>query len=322
MSTNALGYGAPDYAVAAADHASFRRAATLLGVTQPTLSKRIRELEARLGVSLFQRSTAGTTLMPIGEEFVASARRILAEVDTIKARAGAARFGHFGRLGIGFYTSISSGLLRNAILAFNRQHPNVDICFVERSRSALFSFLSRGTIDIAIVLGERIISDYTQLTLWGERVLVALSNEHRLAARDFVYWTDLKPDCFLLSQRDPGPELADLVRSKLTSPGDRPTIKLLNANRKAIFSIVSGNRGVTLVCESSLGQVIQGTVYREVRDGNGPTRVGYIAYWRRDNINSALGRLLTLLRAQTVPPELEPTPEEDAHLLTRPRRSV
>src|SRR3954453_23216267 len=61
------------YVVAAADHSSFRRAANALNITQPTLSKRIREVEDRLGVTLFERSTGGAELTPIGEEFVVSA---------------------------------------------------------------------------------------------------------------------------------------------------------------------------------------------------------------------------------------------------------
>jgi len=50
------------YVVAAADHASFRRAAAALNITQPTLSKRIRELEAKLGVLMFERSTGGARI--------------------------------------------------------------------------------------------------------------------------------------------------------------------------------------------------------------------------------------------------------------------
>ena len=75
------------YVVAAADHSSFRRAANALNITQPTLSKRIREVEDRLGVTLFERSTGGAELTPIGEEFVVSARRVLAELEVMQIRA-------------------------------------------------------------------------------------------------------------------------------------------------------------------------------------------------------------------------------------------
>jgi DNA-binding transcriptional LysR family regulator len=291
------------YVVVAADHSSFRRAAATLNITQPTLSKRIRELEGRLGVLLFKRSTGGAELTPIGEEFVVSARRILAELEAMEARAKAGKRGDAGRLEIGFYTSLSTGALRDTVLAFAGQHPDVEVNIIEGARASLMALLDRGTIDIVVVLGEPAFSDYVHMSLWSDRIMVAIPKDHPLAAQDFVYWTDLKSERFLMSSRDPGPEIQDLLINKLTSPGDRPHIKPVNANREDVLSVVDGNRGITLTCESSTGNVLPGVAFREVRDGNGPTRVGYVAYWRRNNDNPALKQFLSLLQAHpAVPP--------------------
>ena len=153
-------------------------------------------------------------------------------------------------------------------------------------------------IDIVVVLGEPTNMDYAHMSLWSERIMVAFPKAHPLAARDFVYWTDLKTERFLMSRRDPGPEIQDILLSKLASPGDRPLIKQIRANSDHILSIVDGNRGITLTCESSTGNVLPGVIFREVRDGNGPTRVGYVAYWRRNNGNPALKQMLDLLHAR------------------------
>src|SRR6185437_12781173 len=88
------------YVVAAADHSSFRRAAFALKITQPTLSKRIRELEGWLGILLFERSTGGAQLTRLGKDFVDSARRVLAELESMETRALAASKGDAGRLDI------------------------------------------------------------------------------------------------------------------------------------------------------------------------------------------------------------------------------
>jgi DNA-binding transcriptional LysR family regulator len=69
------------YVVAAAEHRSFRRAAAALNITQPTLSKRIRELEDRLGMLLFERSTGGAQLTASGEDLLVIAKRVLADLD-------------------------------------------------------------------------------------------------------------------------------------------------------------------------------------------------------------------------------------------------
>lgn len=290
------------YVVAAADHSSFRRAAAALNITQPTLSKRIRELEGKLGVLLFERSTGGAELTPIGEEFVVSARRVLAELEAMETRAKAGKRGDAGRLEIGFYTSLSTGALRDTLLTFANQHPDVEVNIIEGARASLIPLLDRGVIDIVVVLGEPAYTDYAHMSLWSERIMVAFPKDHPLAARDFVYWTDLKNERFLMSRRDPGPEIQDVLINKLTSPGDRPLIKPINAHREDILSVVDGNRGITLTCESSTGNVLPGVVFREVRDGNGPTRVGFVAYWRRNNDNPALKQFLSLLQAHPAVP--------------------
>jgi len=291
------------YVVAAADHSSFRRAATALNITQPTLSKRIRELEGKLGVLLFQRSPRGAELTPIGEEFVVSARRVLAELEVMEIRAKAGKRGDAGRLEIGFYTSLSSGALRDTVLTFANGHPDVEVNIIEGARACLIPLLDRGAIDIVVVLGEPNHTDYAHMSLWSERIMAVFPKDHPLAARDFVYWTDLKNERFLMSRRDPGPEIQDVLINKLTSPGDRPIVKLVNAEREDVISMVGGNRGISLACDSATGNAGNEVVYREVRDGNGPTRVGYVAYWRRNNDNPALKQMLTLLQAHpAVPP--------------------
>jgi DNA-binding transcriptional LysR family regulator len=222
------------YVVAAAEHRSFRRAATALNITQPTLSKRIRELESRLGVLLFERTTGGAYLTAEGKDFVAGTRCVLAELDRMENHAKAAKFGDAGRLDIGFYTSLS-GPLRETVFDFKRQHEQTDINIVEDNRSTLILLLDRGAIDIAVVLGEPWYRDYAHLSLWSERIMVAFPKTHRLAERNFVYWTELKNERILMSQRDPGPEIQDVLFSKLTAPGERPFIKHVKAHHSVLI---------------------------------------------------------------------------------------
>jgi DNA-binding transcriptional LysR family regulator len=126
--------------------------------------------------------------------------------------------------------------------------------------------------------------------------MVALPEDHRLSANEAVYWTDLRTETVLLSQFDPGRELEDLLISKLVSPGDRPKLKRHNISRGIIKSLVSVGFGVCLVTESDIDASFSGLVYREIRDGTGPSRISYSAHWREDNANPALASFLKLLR--------------------------
>lgn len=289
------------YVAAAAEHRSFRRAAAALNIAQPTLSKRIRELEERLGVLLFERSAGGAQLTAHGEDFLIVAKRVLSDLDGMENYAKATKAGDAGRLHIGFYTALA-GRLRQSIFGFIRQHPLLDLNIVENNRNALMPLLGRGSIDIVLVLGEPANSDCAHMSLWSERIMVALPRIHPLAERDFVYWTDLKNERFVMSLRDPGPEIRDILLSKLALPGDRPFIKHVEAHHTAMISAVDGDRGITLVCESSSLPPWPDVVFREVRDGNGPTRLGFVAYWRRNNDNPVLKQFISWLQAHPAVP--------------------
>jgi DNA-binding transcriptional LysR family regulator len=141
------------------------------------------------------------------------------------------------------------------------------------------------------------------MSLWSERIMVVLPETHRLAERDVVYWTDLRNERFVISHRDPGPEINDVLLNKLAAPGDRPLIKHINAHHSVTIGAVRGERGITLACESSFAP-LPGVVFRELRDGNGPTRLGFVAYWRRNNDNPTLKQFLALLRAHPAVPHL------------------
>src|ERR1700677_3230177 len=78
--------------LAVAEHGSFGRAASSLGLAQPSVSNRMGALERRIGRPLFRRSTRGATLTPAGERFVPHARRALQVVEDARA---AARTSHY-----------------------------------------------------------------------------------------------------------------------------------------------------------------------------------------------------------------------------------
>jgi len=283
------------FAVAAGDYGSIRRAADILLVRHSVLSRSIVQLEDRVGVALFKRSRGGVTPTLAGRTVLRIARLILEQVDTLLESGRHSGRGEVGRLSIGFCTSISAGNLRATLAEFKHRHPRIEIATVERSRMRLATALRNGTADVLIVTGEVPLPDNNVRSLWSERILVSLPEDHVLAASPVVYWTDLRSETVLLSQYDPGRELEDLLISHLSSPTDRPKIERHDVSRGIIKSLISMKLGISLVLESDIGASFAGLVYRELRGGNGPTRVGFSAHWRADNENPALNNFITLL---------------------------
>lgn len=283
------------FALSASDYGSFRQAAEALLLRQSTLSRRVRELEVSVGITIFERSSGGVYPTAAGHDFLRIARSILEQMDALVDTAHNTGRGEAGRLAIGFYTSLSAGNLRATVVDLRLRFPQILFGMVERSGMLLVTALRNGALDVAIVTGELPFPGCQCMPLWSERIMVALPVGHSLAEKKIIYWTDLRGETILLSQYDPGRELEDLLMAKLISSADRPKIERHDVSRGIIKSLVSIGFGVSLVTESDIGAIFAGLIYRELRDGTGPSRLDYAAHWRSDNGNPALASFLKLL---------------------------
>jgi hypothetical protein len=190
---------------------------------------------------------------------------------------------------------LSAGNLRATLTDAAQRFPQLEIELIESSRKRLATALRNGGVGIAIVPGAAPLPENRVLALWSERILVAIPEGHPLAERQAVYWIDLKDETVLLSRRDPGPELHDLLIATTASPGDRPKIVRHDVSRGSLMSLVGAGFGITLLTEAAAGANFAGVVYREVRDAAEPARIGYSAHWREDNQNPALASFLKVL---------------------------
>src|SRR5262245_36215523 len=97
------------YFVAVADELHFSRAAERLNMSQPPLSRQIRELEEEIGVALVAREKRKVGLTPAGKAFLAQAKRILAQVEAAKHEAAAVAVARAGHLRLGHGTQLPDG---------------------------------------------------------------------------------------------------------------------------------------------------------------------------------------------------------------------
>lgn len=287
------------YVVAVARNGSFSAASQELCVQQPMVSRRIRGLEEEIGAILFDRSTAGARLTPIGEDFVEMAQRILDDVQSLANRTRASIEGKRGRFALGFYKSLSGGELRFFLRKFRRDYPDIQLDLLEMPFGDLIAGLHAGKLDATILLGDsgRCPSLQT-MALWSEHLVVALPDDHRLCENPIVFWPDLKGERFLISHHDPGPDIRNVLLANLAAPSDRPDIRLVRLSRENILAQVADGEGVSLQCESAAATSISGVTFRQVHNGFGATRLGYIVCWHPDTKNPVLNTVLNALKPQ------------------------
>jgi DNA-binding transcriptional LysR family regulator len=285
------------FATAAAQHGSLRRAAEALHIRQSTMSRAIRELEEHLGVALFVRSSSGARPTSTGTEFVKTARRLLADFDALVSRAEALRRGTAGRLTLGLPTSDTVARLRSVLLDYARECPDVDLRLAAQPKQVLLADLRTGVLDVAVSTGRTLEEGLESVALWSEQILLVVRETHPLAPRGYANWMDLGNETVLISRRGLGPELKEILTAKLAVVGKQARTEEHAIRPEALLSLVAANRGVSLQCESPIHDLPAGLVALEVHDGTGPTRLTYSACWTKQHTNPALACFLALLRA-------------------------
>lgn len=283
------------YAVATADAKSFARAAAMLNVKQITLSRRVQQLEDRLNIKMFERSTRGAELTEHGQVCIELARRIITDVDNLKTIARNVSYGLQGRITVGFCTSLMSGNLKLAISDYLTKFPDVQFDGEEAGPDELRHGLHLGTLDLAVCPIGLEEEGLASRPAWAERILVALPVDHELLARDRIYWQDLRREVFVVQAGGLGPSFGNLIAARLTEQSKSPAIIRQNTSLESVISIVAAKRFITIATEASQGVNWPDVEFREIFDGNGPTRLDYAFYWRDGNANPALKQFFSMI---------------------------
>ncbi|MFB7394931.1 LysR family transcriptional regulator [Streptomyces sp. NPDC056191] len=177
------------YFVAVAEELHFGRAATRLHMSQPPLSRAIKQLEAELGALLFTRSPAGVSLTPVGAVLLDEARALLDQADHVRARVSAAA--GLAALTVGILgDSTDPGATRLAA-AYRRTHPAVDIRIRDTDLTDPTCGLRAGLVDVALTRAPFDETALTVVELRADPVGVVLRADDPLADRGRLRLADL-----------------------------------------------------------------------------------------------------------------------------------
>ncbi|MFC5824684.1 LysR family transcriptional regulator [Nonomuraea insulae] len=177
------------YFVAVAEELHFGRAAARLHMSQPPLSRAIKRLETEAGALLFNRSSAGVTLTPVGEVLLDEARTLLDQADRARVRVAVAAGTATITVGI-LGDSSDRGVTRLA-RTYHRRHPRIETRIRDMNLTDPTCGLHAGMVDVALTRGP---FDETGLTvhhLRADPVGALLRTDDPLARRDSLKLADL-----------------------------------------------------------------------------------------------------------------------------------
>ena len=281
------------YFVAVADNGSISAAARALGVRQPTVSDHIRRLEDRVGTNLFERRARGMALTFAGRHLLRTARRIVEDVDLALDHAERVARVEVGILHLGFYTSLSSGPLRDTLAAFRSSAPAVTIELREGSPPELLEALRDRRIELALTVLSVSHQEFATQKAWDEALVVALPEQHSLASHQTLTWVDIKAAPLVVRTWDSGSVLYNFVSARMAPDGYVPAEQHF-VSREALLGLVGIGAGITVMGVSVTPTAFPGVVFRPLTGPNASVPV--TAVWRPDDDTPARGRFVSMIR--------------------------
>lgn len=180
-----------EYFVALADTGSFKSAAEHCGVSQPSLSIQLANLEKRFGQVLVERSRPGVILTPAGREVLERARGILAATQNLVDHFEASRSGLSGKIRFGASATLGPYLLPHVIARLHARHPDLSLYIREGTPDVLVQGLGRGDFDLILVqLPVR--GDFETIRLFREPLELVVARDHPFATQGRVPRSALK----------------------------------------------------------------------------------------------------------------------------------
>jgi DNA-binding transcriptional LysR family regulator len=284
-------------ALSVAEHLNFRHAAAALGVSQSSVSTRIKQLEQDLGVLLFERRHRGVRLTEAGQHFLEHVATGIEHLDHAVRTAGAVARGEQGRLRVGLYSSIAAGFLAELLGQFRELHPAVDLQIIEGRARDTIREVREARLDVAFVVGVPPAGDCHSKLLWTEALLVALREGHPLTEAEGVRWPELAGEPFLARRGGAGPQVHDHIVLRLAGNWSQPQIKRFDVAHDTLMSMVAQGYGITLTSEAAAQVSFPGVVFRPILDE--PEPITFSALWSPHNRSQALMNLLALAQRKS-----------------------
>lgn len=239
------------YFVAVAECKSFNAAAKRLFISQPPLSRQIKQLEDEIGIELINRNQRPLQLTEAGEFFYEHAVQILSKADNLKNMT--LRMASFDdTISIGFVSSILSGFLPRIIASFRETHPNVKVKLHDLNSFEQTEALKEGRIDVGY--GRLRLEDTSvrRIVLREEKLVAAIPITHHLANNPDrkLELLELVNEDLLLYPRRPRPSFLDQVLELFEQRNIHPKSYQEVRELQVVLGLVAAGEGISIVPET------------------------------------------------------------------------
>jgi DNA-binding transcriptional LysR family regulator len=232
------------YFIGIVDAGSMALAGRRLHISQPTLSRQIRDLERDLGVRLFDRVGRRVVLTAEGREMAARTRHVLADVEALRARGTVLGGGSGGVLRVGATPQFIEAGMPDVLSAYRRTHPGVEVQLSEEGARPLIARVAQGELHIAIG-ALRDIEQLASRPLYPLRVLAVMSRRHPLASRRDVAVQDLAGERLLMLA--PGFQTRQLFEDAAQGRYSDLHVVLESRSPQSLVALAAAGHGIAII---------------------------------------------------------------------------
>jgi DNA-binding transcriptional LysR family regulator len=255
-----------EYFVHVAEELHFGRAAERLGMAQAPLSQQIRQLEDRLGATLFRRTTRQVSLTPAGELFLERAKQLLAQAEGAVADIRAASHSPLGRIVVGAVFAVQFRFLPGMINAFRIRYPRVEVDLTIATTAELLRELQGGRINLAFIHPPAAPGPLEIETIAHEGFVALLRRDHPLAGRAPLTLADLADEAFVIQRAALGASYHHLVLERCRAAGFRPRVVQETSSVANVAVLVAAGVGVAVVPERATLMPLPDLVHRPLAE--------------------------------------------------------
>lgn len=281
------------YFLAVAEELHFRKAAEKLFISQPGLSRQIKQMEEILETPLFVRSKKKVSLTKAGEYLKGEIEFILNHLELTKKQLKLIANGATGEIRIGFLGSAMQNVIPELLLRLKDNFPQIKTSLEELSNNAQVNAILKDRLDIGFVRLTRVPKEIYIQPVFKDTFSVVLPERHSIMAETFKGVEQLMEEDFILFSQDYSPFYYDTVMSICEDAGFTPKVSHKSVHAQTIFKLVENNLGIAIVPTALQYGFNMKVKFLELKNIDQKAVLSVI--WKKDNRNPTLSHCIDLL---------------------------